>query len=141
MPLSTTSAEKYVALTKVRALSDLAFQRFFVPPAREAYFLEYARSVKKVVKIPVILVGGIRKVETMEKIVKDGEADFLSMARPFIREPDLVKQIQNGRRGFVDCTSCNLCLNIGVFELRCWRKKKTRLLKALYYELRKPNPK
>ncbi len=126
------SALQYVALSKTRALRDLVIPRLYTPASEEAYYRPQARAIKKKLKIPLILVGGIRSTETMVDVVKSGDADFLSMARPFIREPDIVKQIQNGRHGLVDCTSCNLCRDIDVFELRCWRKNKIILMKGLY---------
>jgi 2,4-dienoyl-CoA reductase-like NADH-dependent reductase (Old Yellow Enzyme family) len=70
----------------------------------------------------VILVGGLRTTDAMESAIADGVADFVSLARPLIREPDLVRQIEQGRRGQVDCVSCNICLmHEGVHGLKCWR--------------------
>ena len=44
------------------------------------------------------------------------------MARPFIREPDLVRKLEAGRTGGVECVSCNMCLAHDGFDpLRCWR--------------------
>ena len=58
----------------------------------------------------------------MDDIVRSGDADFLAMARPFVREPDLVNKIAHGRRGPVGCVSCNICfLHKGIDPLRCWR--------------------
>jgi hypothetical protein len=74
-------------------------------------------------------VGGLRRTETMEEILASGDADFLALARPLVREPDLVRQLASGRRGRVDCTSCNLCLmHDGYHSLRCWRTPRHRLL-------------
>jgi len=54
--------------------------------------------------------------------VRGGVADFVSLGRPLIREPDLPNSIAAGRRGLVDCTSCNICLmHDGFHPLRCWR--------------------
>ncbi len=48
--------------------------------------------------------------------------DFVALARPLIREPDLVNRIASGRAAVAACTSCNICLmHEGVHELRCWR--------------------
>jgi hypothetical protein len=45
------------------------------------------------------------------------------MARPPVREPDLSNQIAAGRRGVVDCVSCNICLmHDGHDALMCWRR-------------------
>jgi hypothetical protein len=70
----------------------------------------------------------------MEQVLAAGDADFIAMARPFIREPDLVSQIQAGRTGRVDCTSCNLCLrHEGHHSLRCWRTPRKRLFEHAIY--------
>jgi 2,4-dienoyl-CoA reductase-like NADH-dependent reductase (Old Yellow Enzyme family) len=86
------------------------------------------------VGIPVILVGGLRTVEFMSGLLTDGVADFVSLARPLIREPDLVREIEAGRTGLVDCTSCNICLmHEGVHSLQCWRLNNRDLLRHAYY--------
>ncbi len=133
MVAPTNSARKYVAVDTTRALSDLLWHRLFRKGTSEGYFLPYATALKRRLKIPIILVGGLRTVENMEKLVARAEADFIALARPFIREPALVSQIRGGRRGRVSCTSCNLCLDHeGEFELMCWRKSKRLLARALY---------
>jgi len=76
---------------------------------KEAYFREEARAFKKELDIPVILVGGMRSPEVAEKILEDGTADYISMCRPFIREPDLVSRWQSGDRRPAKCVSDNLC--------------------------------
>jgi 2,4-dienoyl-CoA reductase-like NADH-dependent reductase (Old Yellow Enzyme family) len=81
--------------------------------AKEAYFQEEARAFKQAIKIPVILVGGIRSLEVAEQLVAAGTADYISMSRPFIREPDLVKRWQAGDRRKAECTSDNLCFRPG----------------------------
>jgi 2,4-dienoyl-CoA reductase-like NADH-dependent reductase (Old Yellow Enzyme family) len=117
------SAMQYAGLTRRRALEDKLIWRLFARPVPEAYFRHEARRVKAAVRCPVILVGGLRSIETMEAVIKDGTADFVSLARPLIREPELINEIRAGRRGLVDCTSCNICSqHEGVHSLRCWRK-------------------
>jgi 2,4-dienoyl-CoA reductase-like NADH-dependent reductase (Old Yellow Enzyme family) len=79
----------------------------------------------------------MRSLETMETIVRDGDADFVAMARPLIREPDLVAQFAGGRTRAADCTSCNICLmHEGHHSLRCWRSPRGRLLEHALYRLR-----
>jgi len=76
----------------------------------EAYFLPYAKKVKKVIgETPLILVGGIRSFMVAENIVKDGYADFTSMSRPLIMEPDLPQKWLNKLSDKSTCTSCNRC--------------------------------
>jgi 2,4-dienoyl-CoA reductase-like NADH-dependent reductase (Old Yellow Enzyme family) len=45
----------------------------------------------------------------MEQIVQEGHADLISMSRPFIREPHLVKQFREGKADAAACQSCNKC--------------------------------
>ena len=78
-------------------------------PYDEGYFKDYALSLKSVTDVPVILVGGHRTVESMEKILKNESADFLSMSRPLIREPDLPKVWEEHRDYAAQCISCNTC--------------------------------
>jgi 2,4-dienoyl-CoA reductase-like NADH-dependent reductase (Old Yellow Enzyme family) len=133
----TDSAKKYVAVDRRRAIEDLLAHRVAAEPGPEAYFREWARRLRKSVETNVMLVGGMRRTETMEDVVVSGDADFIAMARPLIREPDLIRQIKEGRRGRVDCTSCNLCLmHEGHHSLRCWRTPRRRLLQHAVYRLR-----
>jgi 2,4-dienoyl-CoA reductase-like NADH-dependent reductase (Old Yellow Enzyme family) len=88
-------------------------------PEQEAYFLPYAERIKKAVgDVPVILVGGIRSVSVMERIISEGNADFISMSRPLIREPDLPDRIRDGKQK-ADCISCNGCMSSRVDVIRC----------------------
>jgi len=76
----------------------------------ENYYIQQASAVKKSTAVPVILVGGLRALETMESLVENNTVDLVSMARPFICEPDLVVRFQNGQQQS-SCVSCNSCLN------------------------------
>lgn len=76
---------------------------------KEAYFRPYAEALKERVSVPVFLVGGLRTPSVMEKLVEDGAADFMSMCRPLIREPELVKRWKNGDLEKAKCISCNKC--------------------------------
>ncbi|ABE51920.1 NADH:flavin oxidoreductase [Methanococcoides burtonii] len=74
---------------------------------KEAYFRRYSKMILDTVKIPVILVGGIRTKAVMESILR-GYADMISLSRPFIAEPDLVVKLKEGSDR-VKCVSCNGC--------------------------------
>jgi 2,4-dienoyl-CoA reductase-like NADH-dependent reductase (Old Yellow Enzyme family) len=112
----------YAGTTRWRAITDGMLHHAFSTPVAEAYYRPFARAAKAAIDIPVILVGGVRSTDMMDEIVRAGDADFLAMARPFVREPDLVNKIAAGRRGPVDCVSCNICfLHEGIDPLRCWR--------------------
>ena len=81
---------------------------------QEAYFKTEARALGDQFKIPLILVGGMRSFETAEALLADGTADFISMCRPFIREPDLVNRWKSGDRRKALCKSDNACFKPGM---------------------------
>jgi 2,4-dienoyl-CoA reductase-like NADH-dependent reductase (Old Yellow Enzyme family) len=77
----------------------------------EGYNLEGAKMIKPVLgNTPLLLVGGMRTVAHMEEVLENNYADFISMSRPFIREPSLVNRIKEGKMDKVSCVSCNRCL-------------------------------
>ncbi len=80
----------------------------------EGYLLDFSQYVKDAVKVPVIAVGGIRSLSTAEGVLKDGKADYISMARPLIREPNLIKQWRSGNTAKAKCISCNGCFETGM---------------------------
>lgn len=137
MRLPSDSAKEYVAVGPARALGDLLLHRLLSAPHQEAYFLQLAQHLRRGISKPIILVGGMRTPSAMEEIIERGDADFVALARPFIREPDLVVKLAEGRRGPVACTSCNLCLvHESHHSLRCWRVPRRRLLEHAVYRMR-----
>ncbi len=58
----------------------------------------------------MILVGGIRSYFQAERLVAEGWADYISLSRPLIREPDLVSRWRSGDLRKATCISCNGCL-------------------------------
>ena len=79
------------------------------PGEQEAYFIEAAKLYKQRVSIPLILVGGIRSYDVAEGLVREGTADYISMSRPLICEPSLVKRWREGDRRPSACASDNAC--------------------------------
>jgi len=80
---------------------------------REAYFIEYAERIKQSAKIPVMITGGFRSRDVMERAIESGEVDVIGLARPLCTEPDcstkLIQQtIQN-----IDCYEDKLVLGTG----------------------------
>jgi len=84
-------------------------------PEKEAYNLSLAQQFRAAVKCPIMVVGGFRSLEVAEKTIQES-ADYISMARPFIREPGLAKRWQKGDRSPARCISCNSCFMPGVKE-------------------------
>ncbi|MBW2616397.1 MAG: NADH:flavin oxidoreductase, partial [Deltaproteobacteria bacterium] len=76
---------------------------------KEAYFREAAKLFKENLSVPLILVGGNRSFQLAEQLVNEGYADYISMSRPLIREPDLIKRWESGDLRKAECLSDNQC--------------------------------
>ncbi len=82
-----------------------------VAAGNEGYFLDTARRFRELDPGAVrIVVGGLRSLPVMEAVIANGDADMVSMCRPFIREPDLVARWLAGDTAPSGCISSNLCL-------------------------------
>ncbi len=77
----------------------------------EGYFLENAAQIKSAVTLPTFGLGGLRTFAKMEKAIREGRVDMISMSRPFIRTPDLIHRFKMGEINKSECISCNKCLN------------------------------
>ncbi|MBW2053608.1 MAG: NADH:flavin oxidoreductase [Deltaproteobacteria bacterium] len=80
-------------------------------PEKEAYYLSDARVVRAATSGPLSLVGGLRSLPVMEEVVKSGVADCISICRPLIREPGLIKRWMAGDTRPADCIGCGGCFN------------------------------
>ncbi len=76
----------------------------------ETYFKGEARAFKEKIQVPLILVGGIRSYNVAKQLVEEGTVDYVSMCRPFIREPDLINRWKSGDLRRAACISCNNCI-------------------------------
>jgi 2,4-dienoyl-CoA reductase-like NADH-dependent reductase (Old Yellow Enzyme family) len=83
-------------------------------PKDEGYLLDFSQYIKEAVNIPIIAVGGIRSISTAEGVLKDGKADYISLARPLIREPNLINRWKSGSTSKAKCISCNGCFETGM---------------------------
>jgi len=75
----------------------------------EVYYRDAAKLYKKKITVPLILVGGIRSYEVAKELLEKDLADYVSLCRPLIREPDLIKRWQEGDIKKATCISCNKC--------------------------------
>ncbi|MBK9034477.1 MAG: NADH:flavin oxidoreductase/NADH oxidase family protein [Myxococcales bacterium] len=64
---------------------------------REAYFLDYARQIRAVTTLPLMLTGGMRTRATMEAVVGGGDVDVVGLARPLTIAPALSADLLAGR--------------------------------------------
>ncbi len=75
----------------------------------EVFYEGSARRFKKELTVPLMLVGGIRSFETACRLVEEGVTDYISLSRPLIREPHLVKRWKSGDLEPARCLRDNLC--------------------------------
>jgi len=87
-------------------------------PYEEAFFLPFARQFKAVLSTPLILLGGISELATIEAALAEGFA-FVAMARALLREPDLPSRMQAGTAATSLCIHCNKCMPTIYSGTRC----------------------
>jgi 2,4-dienoyl-CoA reductase-like NADH-dependent reductase (Old Yellow Enzyme family) len=125
-----TSGGMWEALTHVQ--EQMGWTPVLLPESRteirskdqEGYFLAGATALKDEINNPIILVGGLRSFDKIEEILESGNADFISLSRPLIRQPDLPNLWLSGSgKNKAECISCNGCLPIGAEVTRCRAKK------------------
>lgn len=76
-----------------------------VPPGAYSYL---AQGIKESVSIPVVACNRINSVELAEKILEEGQADFIGMARPLIADPELPNKANGGQLRIIrTCIACN----------------------------------
>jgi 2,4-dienoyl-CoA reductase-like NADH-dependent reductase (Old Yellow Enzyme family) len=78
------------------------------------YYEEAARRYKKGIGIPLMLVGGIRSYKVSRRLVEEGVTDYISMCRPLILEPSLIKRWESGDTRIAGCKSDNACFQPGI---------------------------
>ena len=81
-----------------------------VPRAAWAFAI---RNIKQAVAIPVIASNRINTPEVAEALLVDGTCDFVSMARPFLADPEFAKKVRLGQSDRINtCIGCNqACLD------------------------------
>jgi 2,4-dienoyl-CoA reductase-like NADH-dependent reductase (Old Yellow Enzyme family) len=84
--------------------------------AVEGLNLEYAAAIKRQVSVPVLCTGGFQTASVIRGAIERGECDAVTIARPLIANPDLVRVFAAGQeRAERPCTYCNRCL-VNVIE-------------------------
>lgn len=86
--------------------------QYQIPPAYEDFALnvENAGKIKAAIgsAVPVSVVGRIRGYEMAEQALESGKADFITMGRPLLCDPELPNKMKEGRFDEIrECLSCN----------------------------------
>lgn len=78
-------------------------------PFEEAFFLPMARQFRSELSLPLILLGGINRLDTMETALDEG-FEFVAMGRALLRDPDVVNKFHNATAREGLCIHCNKCM-------------------------------
>ena len=98
--------------------------RFYGPrifpklPFEEAFFLPFARQFRELLSMPLILLGGINRLDTMEAALAEG-FEFVAMGRALLREPDLPNRLRVDPDHAGLCIHCNKCMPTIYSGTRC----------------------
>ena len=87
-------------------------------PFEEAFLRPYARQFLAALDVPIILLGGINRLDTVRDALDEGFA-FVALGRALLREPDLVSRWQAGNEGESLCVHCNKCMATIYRGTRC----------------------
>ena len=87
------------------------FGKRFLPsyPFEEAYFLPQARQFREALTMPLVLLGGVNRIETARQALADG-FEYVAMGRALLREPDLLNRWQADDTSESLCIHCNKCM-------------------------------
>jgi len=73
------------------------------------FFLNQAKEIRKIVKIPLAYLGGVDSKSGIEEILNAG-FEFIALARPLIHDSDFLLKIENGSIEKTECNRCNECV-------------------------------
>lgn len=87
-------------------------------PFEEGYFVPSARQFRERLRMPLILLGGVNTLPTVDKALADG-FEFVAMARALLREPDLVSRFRRAETTSGLCVHCMKCMPTVYTGTRC----------------------
>jgi 2,4-dienoyl-CoA reductase-like NADH-dependent reductase (Old Yellow Enzyme family) len=97
----------------------IAGRRFLrVYPFEEAFLLPTAKRIRASVSMPLILLGGINRLDTIHLAMREG-FEFVAMGRALLMEPDLVERMGSGVATEGTCIHCNKCMATIYSGTRC----------------------
>ena len=80
---------------------------------REAYFLEYAKTIQAIAKMPLMVTGGFRSKSGMNEALSEGDCDAIGIARPFCIDPNFPNHFFNNEMDTLPTYEHNLVLGNG----------------------------
>ncbi|GAB4336414.1 MAG: hypothetical protein Kow0099_09410 [Candidatus Abyssubacteria bacterium] len=92
------------------------YESFFLPDiveksSQDGYMVDLAAAVKTHVNVPVITAGRIATGELAERVIAEGSADLIGLARVLWTDPDWPRKVKEGRESeIIRCDGCNACM-------------------------------
>ena len=88
----------------------------------EGFFRPKAELFRRSVETPIMLLGGLTRLDTMTDAI-DGGFAFVAIGRALLREPDLLARYAADEASTSRCIPCNLCIaKVGYEPTRCVRR-------------------
>lgn len=90
-------------------------------PFSEAYFLDDALKIREAVTLPLIYVGGMVSLGTIEKVLGKGFG-FIQIARALINDPAFINKLRSGEITRSGCHHANYCIAVMYSgKMRCYQ--------------------
>ena len=87
-------------------------------PFAEGFFLEQAARFRAELSMPLVALGGINRLETVQSALDSG-FEFVALGRALLHEPSLVQRWASGDRRNGGCIHCNRCVPTIYTGTRC----------------------
>jgi 2,4-dienoyl-CoA reductase (NADPH2) len=110
----------------------------------EGSLLGDAKAIREAVAIPVLCTGGFQTASVIRQALSDGACDAVTIARPLVANPDLVRLFAEGHdRAPRPCSYCNKCLfNVLESPLGCYDERRfeshEEMIEEIYSVFRPP---
>ncbi|MFN8229043.1 MAG: NADH:flavin oxidoreductase [Mycobacterium sp.] len=78
-------------------------------PFEEAFFLPLARQFREALSMPLMLLGGINRLDTVESALAEG-FNYVAMARALLRDPFLISSFRDETANKGRCIHCQKCM-------------------------------
>ena len=87
----------------------LSPQYFRKGQSNQDMLVGFADKVAKTVSIPVVLGGGRSDMDKINELINTTDIDFISMQRPFVKDPSFLTKWKEEGHGKSECKTCNNC--------------------------------
>ena len=77
---------------------------------REAFFIDFAKKIREVSSIPLMVTGGFRSLEFCEEVLKGQELDMIGLARPYLQDSTFPEKWITGQEDIIGESSFNFPL-------------------------------